>query len=131
MRRTTSRVVIISVFMAALAASLDAATTVYTDRALWLSRIQSAKTEGFALDAPANYPTPFQSAQGITLTTVSGQAGTIQVLEEGLVDGTRGVHFREFGPGMLLTLPQETRAVGFSYRTAVERWTIEFGGAST
>ena len=115
--------------MVTVAARVEAATTVFTDRTTWLANFYAQRTDDFAADAAANYATPFTSASGIVFSTISGQAGTVQILPQDLVNGTHGVHFREFGAGMLLTLPESVRAVGFDYDTAIESWTVEFGGA--
>ena len=112
-----------------LAASPAAATiTVYTDRQTWVATVGGkVAVVDFSRDAVANDETPFTTADGIGLSSPSNLPLTIQVLDGGLVNGTRELHFRDFAAGMAVTIPGNGFAFGFDYDTAVESWTIQVG----
>ncbi|MDX1996822.1 MAG: hypothetical protein SF066_03805 [Thermoanaerobaculia bacterium] len=108
--------------------SLWATVTTFTDRAAWQSALQGVSTESFEAELVGDYSTPFSTTQGTQAQTVSGAAGTIQVVSGGLTNGTRELRFREFGPGMLFMLSAYTRAVAFDYTTSGENWRVEVAG---
>jgi hypothetical protein len=110
---------------------LQAAVTVYTDRAAWEAAVTCPVTEAFEQDTLGTFPVPFVTGGGTRLTSVSGAALQIQVLGGGLFNGTRELHFRDFNAGVRLTFSVAARAFGFDYDTAFESWTLSAGGQTT
>lgn len=108
-----------------------AAVTVYTDRAAWEAAVTCPVTEDFEQDVVANTDAPFVSLGGTRLTSVSGAAVTIQVFDNGLANGSRELHFRDFTAGVRFKLPIAATAFGFDYDTAIESWTVSADGQTT
>jgi hypothetical protein len=127
-------------FLAALILTLltalpaAATLTVYTDRNAWMSSIAgSAVTDDFSGETLGDHYTPFTTSQGVTFTALSGSPIAIQVLDGGLVNGSRELHFRDFNAGVGVMLPSDSnsKGIGFDYNTAIEPWTVQVGDRAT
>jgi hypothetical protein len=121
------------ILMTLLAASPAAATlTVYTDRNAWVASLGgNVVTEDFSGDPAGNYQTPFATVEDATFRALSGGPITIQVIDSGLFNGSRELHFRDFSAGVGVALPNSGRAFGFDYGTAIESWTVQVGNRAT
>lgn len=121
--------VFLAVATSAVLSPVAGAGTFYTSRSAWLSALsQPVFCEDFESDTIGNYPTPFSSSGGWTVSSLTTPL-TIQVLGFGQVNGTQELHFRDFGAGVLFTPPGgAVGAVGFDYGTAIETWnfTVDF-----
>ena len=112
----------------AAASRAGATVTVFTDRAAWQAALAGVVTEDFAGDVVGNYPTPFTTAGGFQLAAIGLPAPvTIQVIDAGLVNGSRELHFRDFNAGVSFALTAAGQAFGFDY-TSNEFWTVTAGG---
>jgi hypothetical protein len=84
----------------ALASSSQAIPTVYTSRAQWLAAATGPRTcTNFENDA-INFPghtTPWTSADGFPMTHCNSPV-TIQVINNGIINGSQEIHFRAFPP---------------------------------
>jgi hypothetical protein len=97
-----------------LAISADATVTVYTNRALWQQSL-SFMTEDFQGEIVGSHQTPFATVTG-TLITSQSPGIPIQVLDGGIVNGSREIHFRDFGAGVQFQSSLVgTIAFGFDY----------------
>jgi hypothetical protein len=115
-----------------LALPAAATLTVYTNRNAWAAAIGgSVLTDDFSGDPVDSSNTPFTTSKGVVFTALSGNPITIQILGDGLVNGSRELHFRDFGAGVRVTLPNNGRGFGFDYDTAVEPWTVQVGDHTT
>jgi hypothetical protein len=120
------------ILMLLIAAPAAAALTVYTDRNAWLASLAgNVVTDDFAGDPAGERNTPFTTSTGVMLTALGGGPITIQILDEGLVNGSRELHFRDFAAGVGVTLPNNGHGFGFDYATAIEPWTIQVGDRAT
>lgn len=127
------RFILAALVLTLLAASPASATlTVYTDRNAWAAGLGGKiVTDDLGDDSVGNSNTPFTTARGVTFTVLSGSPITIQVIDAGLVNGSRELHFRDFAAGVNVTLSNSVRGFGFDYDTAVEPWTVQVGDQST
>ena len=123
------RCILTALILTLLAALPAAATlTVYTDRSAWETSLGGAPvTEDFSGDPAGNHDTPFTTVKGTTFTTLSGDPITIQVVDGGLVNGSRELHVRDFGARAGVMLASSGRGFGFDYDTAIESWTVQVG----
>jgi hypothetical protein len=128
------RFILAALVFALLAASPGTATlTVYTDRTAWVARLSGnvVTNDDFGGDPTGDNSTPFTTATGVVFTAPEGSPISIQVLEDGLVNGSPELHFRDFAAGVSVTLPNNGRGFGFDYATAIEPWTVQVGDHAT
>src|ERR1043165_1965334 len=125
--------------LALIAVPAGAAVTVYTNRGLWEASL-NVLTEDFQNDAVGNHQTPFTTASGTLITSVSGPGIPIEVFDQGLVNGSREIHFRDFGTGVKFQLSLVgTVAFGFDYyasdgpgsHSPQLPWLLTAGGVTT
>lgn len=95
------------------------------DRATWLNMIEdTVLTEDYESDNIGTYDTPYTTSTGILMNGLLGTI-TMQIIETGLVDGSRSAHFRDFGDHMSFTFPDTmaVSALGFDYYRS-ENWEL-------
>lgn len=118
------------------AAPASAAITTYTNRAAWLSAVNSPV---FITDYEnelisfAGHTTPWTNLDSWTHTTI-GSAVTIQVLPSGQVNSSQEIHFRDFGSQVRFTPPSfrtPLYAFGFDYGSAIEQWEVTVPGGGS
>jgi hypothetical protein len=98
------------------AASAEATVTVYTNRAQWEAGLNNLACEDFEVEVVGNHQTPFTTLNGTSITSVSGPGIPIEVLSNGIFNGSRELHFRDFGTGVkFATSLVGTVAFGFDY----------------
>ena len=126
-------------FLGLMGVPADAAVTVYTNRALWQAGL-NAVTEDFQVEVVGNHQTPFTTVNGTLITSVSGPGIPISVFDGGIVNGSRELHFRDFGAGVQFHLSQVgTIAFGFDYYASDGPgahnpnlpWVLSAGGVTT
>lgn len=107
----------------------------FADRAQWEAEVRGTVCEEFEAEPLPSFgtaPTPYTTAKGTVLTTISSPPEVdIQYLGPGAggVNGTGELHFRDFTQGVQFTFPMPPRnAFGFSYDTSDEIWTVEANG---
>jgi len=129
-----------AVALVVAALSSDAAVTVYTNRAQWEAGLNNLTCEDFEAEVVGNHQTPFNTLNGTSITAVSGPVIPIQVFNNGIVNGSRELHFRDFGAGVkFVTSLVGTVAFGFDYyasdgpgaHTPNLPWVLQAGGVST
>lgn len=102
------------------------AVFVYTDRVAWETALgQSVVVEDFEVDAPGDFQTPYTTAGGCELTGLGGPID-LSVVASGLIDGSRELHFRDYGDQLSLRLPGDNpvRGYGFDWKTTQESWSL-------
>jgi len=98
------------------ASSSDATVTVYTNRAQWEAGLSNLACEDFEAEVVGNHQTPYTTLNGTSITVLSGSGIPIQVFNNGIVNGSRELHFRDFGAGVQFgTSLVGTVAFGFDY----------------
>jgi len=118
-------------FLCALLAAPAAATLItYTDRTAWEAELNGAPpVEDFEADTPGNYTTPYTTGDGILLLSM-GDPMTVSILAGNWINGTRGLHYRDFSRQLQWVLPAGTawHAFGFDYDTDDNDWEVHVGG---
>ena len=131
MYRSMGLALILGITVLAAASPAGATVTVFTDRAAWQAALPGVATDDFEGEVLGNFPTPFTTAGGLQLAAIGQPAPvTIQVVDGGLVNGSRELHFRDFNAGVSVGLTATGQAFGFDY-TSNEFWTVTAGGRIT
>ena len=120
-------------FSVLLAAALPCnALEVYTNRDLWLAELHGAPDmEDFESESPGYETTPFETAHGVLLDSL-GEPLLLGVVEGNWINGTQGLHYRDFGNQLLWVLPDgyAVHAFGFDYDTDNNDWEVIIRGQS-
>jgi hypothetical protein len=104
-----------SVCVLLVATSAGAAVAVYTNRTQWEAALTNIACEDFEVEVPGNHQTPFTTVNG-TLITSPSPGIPIEVLNGGILNSSRELHFRDFGVGVTFQLSLVgTVAFGFDY----------------
>jgi len=121
-----------------VAASADATVSVYTNRTQWEAAL-SVMCEDFETEVAGNHQTPYTTVNG-TLITAPSPGVPIQVFSGGIINGSRELHFRDFGVGVTFQLSLVgSVAFGFDYDASDGPgahqpnlpWNLTAGGVTT
>lgn len=127
-RRPVLGVLAATLCAAAVVAPATAQIQVFTDQAQWQSAAGLFNTDGLQSEVLGNHPTPYNTVGGWNINTLAGGI-TIQVFDNGSVDGSRELHFRDFGAQVRFTGPNGPYgAMGLNYRTSNEAWQLKLDG---
>jgi hypothetical protein len=102
------------------------ALLVFRSRPEWEAFAGTAPfTEGFESDTPGSYQTPYFTGNGCDLQSM-GVAIDLDVIDSGLVDGSRELHFSDHGRQLSLGFPdgEMQAAFGFEWATTQESWSL-------
>jgi len=115
MSKPTRIMVLGCIAFVTLATYGGATVTVYTNRAQWQAGL-NAIAEDFESEVIGSHLTPYLTGNGTLITAVTGPGIPIQVFSGGIVNGSRELHFRDFGAGVKFQLSSSGAiAFGFDY----------------
>jgi hypothetical protein len=104
-----------------------AQVTIYSNLASWQAAAGNYNTDNLQAEALGLHPTPYTTVGNWFINTI-GPSVNIQVIDNGLVNGSREFHFRDFGSHVRFTAPNAPySAMGLSYRTSSESWQFIIG----
>jgi len=100
---------------------------VFTDYASWEAALGLTPfIEGFEIETPGSYQTPYMTGGNCSLSS-PGAPVDFDIIEGGLIDGSRELHLSDPGTQLSIEFPgtEGQRGFGFEWKTPVETWSLD------